>query len=74
MIGIIKCSYNIAYNITISRIPFLKFVRILVGKHVKPLEKLSVNSLDIIDIEGVTDTFPYPCSYFSIINLSWQQN
>ena len=54
----------------ISRIRFFKFVEILVRKHDEPTKILSVNSLNIIDIKGITDTSPQHCSYFSIKNQS----
>ena len=54
-------------------IRLIKLVEVFATKLVKSSKLLSVNSLNINDLEGMTDTTPQQCSYFSITNLSWQQ-
>ena len=70
---IVICIMKCWYSINILRIRFYKYVEVLVRKHVKTLEIIPVFSLNIIEIEGITDTSPQHYSDFGITNLSWQQ-
>ena len=49
---------NCGYSVKKSRKRFFKFIEILFKKDVNPSEILSVNSLNIIDIQGIADTSP----------------
>ena len=55
---IMICIMNCGYSVKKSRKRFFKFIEILFKKDVNPSEILSVNSLNIIDIQGIADTSP----------------